>query len=53
MSQRNFKLYQQYISEEFKAIQNSVRNIIGNSQWERKVGIKRLLTEECISCQGI
>ncbi len=43
MSKRKFELYQQSISDEFKAIQDRVRNIIGSSHWGEEGRYKEII----------
>ncbi|ABW19403.1 DUF6602 domain-containing protein [Alkaliphilus oremlandii] len=43
MSRSNFELYQKSISEEFNALKNRVRNIIGSSHWGEEGRYKEII----------
>lgn len=43
MSRRNFEIYQQSISDEFKALQNRVRNLIGGRHWGEEGRYKEII----------
>ncbi|MBU5676816.1 hypothetical protein KQI88_10335 [Alkaliphilus sp. MSJ-5] len=43
MSRRNFELYQQSISDEFRALKNRVRNIIGQNHWGEEGRYKEII----------
>lgn len=43
MSRRNFEMYQQSISDEFKTVQDRVRNIIGDRHWGEEGRYKEII----------